>query len=167
MKRVEVDESMEDDMIPDEFSMGEGDEEPAYEAVEEKFEPRESISSRGGGARNVQERYSRYNRTTNIALHGGDKHEENRYSNFKNGEESFDPVNRSSSVIEEIENQVVYLDSDKDEVELNEMGKLESNDKSDRDKQIQEYLDIDKNAYVNKAEYEEDPQNEDIDAEIR
>ena len=137
-----------------------------YGEHEERFEPRESISSRGGAGRRDQERFTGYNRPTNIVRKDNDTHV--NYDQFRSGEESFDPHNRSSSVITEIvENKIVYLDSEKDLAEDNEIEKFEKSDKKERDKQIQEYLNIDKNEYINKEEYEENSQDREQDDEIR
>jgi hypothetical protein len=117
-------ESLTEEMIPDEFSDDDLDD-VGYEAVDEKFAPRESISSRGGGGREQVERYSRVNRTTNINKHGGDDVHDADYDNFNAGEESYDPAGRESSVITEIvSNRIEYLDSDKDQNE-----NLEANDR--------------------------------------
>ena len=165
-KKIAEEESMEEDFIPDEFEQEDDGEEPAYEAVEEKFEPRESISSRGGAGRRGQERFTGFNKPTTVVRKDNDTHA--NYEQFRSGEESLDPANRSSSVITEVvENKVVYLDSEKDLAEENEMDKFEKSDKKERDKQIQEYLDIDKNEYINKEEYEENLQDKEQDDEIR
>lgn len=167
-KKIEAEESMDEDFIPDEFDQDDDGEEPAYEAVEEKFEPRESISSRGGAGRRDQERFTGYNKPTTVVRKDGDSQANVNFGNFRSGEESFDPANRSSSVITEVvENKVVYLDSEKDLAEGNEMEKFERSDRKERDKQIQEYLDIDKNEYINKEEYEETLQEKEQEEEIR
>ena len=49
MKNQAFSDSDSEELIPDEFSDDADD--IGYEAVEEKFQPRESISSRGGGGR--------------------------------------------------------------------------------------------------------------------
>lgn len=157
---------MEEEMIPDEFSDEDVEDDIGYEEVEEKFQPRESISSRGGAGRRDVERYTKPNRPTYVAQNESRQQPKNynevkqaEPEQFKQNEASFDD-NRSSSVISEVvENKVVYLDSD-EEKEVSAEGKIEKKDNYDRDKQIQEYLDVDKNAYVNKDEYEDGPQDE-------
>jgi hypothetical protein len=77
-------------------------------------------------------------------------------------QDSYSPGNESESVITEIvENKIVYLDSEKDPQEQSEE-KLQNQRSSDREKQIQEYLDIDKADYVNTDEYD-GPQDEPVE----
>lgn len=110
MEKKEVaKESISEELIPDEFS---DEDDIGYEDAEEKFQPRESISSRGMGGREPTQRFSRVNRPTNIHKHTGDIFDGEEFDNYN--EDSFDPVDgRESSVVTEIvENKVVYLDDD-------------------------------------------------------
>ena len=163
----EQSESFVDDMIPDEFSDDEVDG-LAYEEVSEKFAPRESITSRGGAGRLGTERYTATKKAPQNIPHGEniqqreEKHQENR----GRGEESQEykgekPESESASVFTEIvENKIIYLDSDIDREEVNANKLNVHPGDEDRDKQIEEYLDIDKDEYVNKDEYSDGSENQ-------
>jgi hypothetical protein len=165
--KIEEHESMEEEMIPDEFSDEDVEDDVGFEEVEEKFQPRDSISSRGGAGRTGTERYTKTQRATNFVRHLGDSaHEQVDYEEHDHRDESYDPANQSESVITEIvENKIVYLDSDKDPDEEEVMAGDSYRQSSDRNKQIQEYLDIDKEDYVNKDEYADGPQDEPLSEE--
>jgi hypothetical protein len=96
---------------------------------------------------------------------GDSAHEHVNFEEHDQRDESYDPANQSESVITEIvENKIVYLDSDKDpDEEINAGDSYHQS--SDRNKQIQEYLDIDKEDYVNKDEYADGPQDEPLSEE--
>jgi hypothetical protein len=164
--KIEEHESMEEDMIPDEFSDEDVEDDVGFEEVEEKFQPRDSISSRGGAGRSGTERYTKTQRATNFVRHLGDSANEHAaFEEHDHRDESYDPANQSESVITEIvENKIVYLDSDKDPDEEIMAGDS-YHQSSDRNKQIHEYLDIDKEDYVNKDEYADGPQDEPLSEE--
>lgn len=150
-RQVQNHEQNEEEMIPDEFSDDDVEDDVGYEEVEEKFQPRESISSRGGAGR----------RTTNVDTNKIQKQTRDvqpALKNYEQHQESHSPGDKSSSVITEVvENQVVYLDSEDDD---NDERGNSNYQKADRDQQIQEYLNINKNDYVNKAEYQDEPDDE-------
>ena len=150
---LEQSESFADDMIPDEFSDDEVDG-LAYEEVSERFAPRESISSRGGTGRLGTERFTAIKKAPQNVPHGENiQQKEDQDHEYKERE--------SSSVITEIvENKIIYLDSniDREEVNANKLNVHPGDE--DRDKQIEEYLDIDKDEYVNKDEYSDGSENQ-------
>lgn len=158
--KVEVHESMEEDAIPDEFSDDDVIDDIGYEEVDEKFEPKESVASSRGAARYAQ-RFTKTNERDNPVRRQEQEYAHGEYSEMREAMESPGQGEQSESVITEVvENKVVYLDSDKEESSGRGSAKYIKQGSNERDKQIQEYLDIDKNEYVNKDEYQDQPQDE-------
>ena len=159
---IHAQESSEDDIIPDEFSDAEVEDDFEYEQASERFAPRESVSSRGGASRKGTERYNPNKKApTNDPRFGNQPALKGASKEYEQRQESPNPDQHSESVISEIvENKIVYLDSeiDRNEVSAN---KLEGHFGDEDDHQhIEEYLDIDKDEYVNKDEYSDEPHDD-------
>ncbi|CAI2364138.1 unnamed protein product [Moneuplotes crassus] len=150
--------------IPDEFS---DIMENEFEENEERFEPRESVSSRGtfnkfdkdNSRRNTGARPSN---TSYVREKGRPKLHEINEDTYNEGspvrENPEAPRDDESSVITEVvEEKIVNIDSDFEEQQNN------SPDIDQRNKQIDEYLKMDREEYLNKEEYNNmegsDPEN--------
>lgn len=154
-------QSSEDINIPDEFSEGELDD-IGYEVESEKFLPRDSVSSRGGASRKGTERYipaSKPQINEPRAIEATPNHiKEPEY--HSRVDQSYGNEKSESVISEIVDERIVYLESDIDREEVN-THKLEVHPgDEDRSKQIEEYLDIEQDDYINRDEYQNESETD-------